>query len=38
VGEQIAATMWRRNDTHRDNPVIIEERKSLMGEQATAVI
>jgi hypothetical protein len=38
VGEQIAATMWRRKDTHRDNPVTMEERKSLMGEQATAAI
>jgi hypothetical protein len=30
--------MWRRKDTHRDNPVIREERKSFKGEQATAAI
>jgi hypothetical protein len=30
--------MWRRKDTHRDNPVTMEERKSLMGEQETAII
>jgi hypothetical protein len=30
--------MWRRKDTHRDNPVIIEERKSLIKEQETAII
>jgi hypothetical protein len=38
MGEQRAATIWRRKDTHRDNPVTMEERKSLMGEQATAAI
>jgi hypothetical protein len=30
--------MWRKKDTYRDNPVTIEERKSLIGEQATAAI
>jgi hypothetical protein len=30
--------MWRRKDTHRDNPVTMEERKSLMGEQETATM
>jgi hypothetical protein len=38
IGEQRAVTMWRRKDTHRDNPVTMEERKSLMGEQETATI
>jgi hypothetical protein len=38
MGEQRAVIMWRRKDTHRDNPVTMEERKSLMGEQATAAI
>jgi hypothetical protein len=38
MGEQRAVTMWRRKDTHRDNPVTMEERNSLMGEQATATI
>jgi hypothetical protein len=38
VGEQIAATIWRRNDTHRDDPVIMKERKLFIGEQATAAI
>jgi hypothetical protein len=38
MGEQRAVTMWRRKDTHRDNPVTMEERKSLMGEQETIII
>jgi hypothetical protein len=38
MGEQRAVIMWRRKDTHRDNPVTMEERKSLIGEQATAAI
>jgi hypothetical protein len=38
MGEQRAVTMWRRKDTHRDNPVTMGERKSLMGEQETATI
>jgi hypothetical protein len=38
IGEQRAVTMWRRKDTHRDNPVIMEERNSLMGEQETVII
>jgi hypothetical protein len=38
IGEQRAITMWRRKDTHRDNSVTMEERKSLMGEQETATI
>jgi hypothetical protein len=38
IGEQRAVTMWRRKDIHRDNPVTMEERKSLMGEQETATI
>jgi hypothetical protein len=25
MGEQRAATIWRRKDTHRDNPVTMEE-------------
>jgi hypothetical protein len=31
-------TIWRRKDTHKDIPVTIEEKKLLMGEQATAAI
>jgi hypothetical protein len=38
MGERRAVTIWRRKDTDRDNPVTMEERKSLMGEQATAAI
>jgi hypothetical protein len=38
MGERRAVTIWWRKDTHRDNPVTMEERKSLMGEQATAAI
>jgi hypothetical protein len=38
MGEQRAVTIWRRKDTHRDNPVTMEERKSFMGEQETAII
>jgi hypothetical protein len=25
MGEQRAVTIWRRKDTHRDNPVTMEE-------------
>jgi hypothetical protein len=38
IGEQRAVIIWRRKDTHRDNPVIMKERKSLMREQETAII
>jgi hypothetical protein len=38
IEEQRAVIMWRRKDTHKDNPVTIEERKLLMGEQETAII
>jgi hypothetical protein len=38
MGEQRAVTIWRRKDTHRDNPVTIEERKSLIREQETTII
>jgi hypothetical protein len=38
IGEQRAVIMWRRKDTHRDNPVTMKERESLIGEQATAAI
>jgi hypothetical protein len=37
-GEQGAVTMWRRKDTHGDNPITMEERNSLIREQATAAI
>jgi hypothetical protein len=38
MGEQRAVTILWRKDTHKDNPVTMEERNSLMGEQATATI
>jgi hypothetical protein len=38
IGQHRAVTMERGKDTYRDNPVTMEERNSLMGEQATAII
>jgi hypothetical protein len=38
MGEQRAVIMWRRKDTHRDNPVTMEERNSLIREQETVTI
>jgi hypothetical protein len=38
MGEQRAVTTWRRKDIYRDNPVTMEERNSLIREQATAAI
>jgi hypothetical protein len=32
MGERRAVIIWRRKDTHRDDPVTMEERNSLMRE------
>jgi hypothetical protein len=38
IGEQGAVIIWRRKDTHRDNPVTIEEKNLLIGEQETVIM